>query len=277
MMYRKILLLLYVACLSCQAQDNGCKTVTLGKFFHSVKSIDVKKRETLSYKKYSSFSYKDFKPISDKLNENDFFEVGYSGDEIKEIIHHQRMGRLVSNKLTIHEFEDYRILIYQIKFEDDKEYSFTPTAFIMLKKPAKDSLKNFMITLVPQFGEGDNVYKPGFNYREYPVGKFEDISAIMVLDGELYPTDHLRIANGQIVFDSHIYYSSNKTVDYESVSIFFCNESHPNLKVNEDTCLGEIIFHNESPDMVLPLHPAVGANTMNAPLWIFSGAHDYKQ
>jgi hypothetical protein len=85
-----------------------------------------------------------------------------------------------------------------------------------------------------------------------------------------------RISRGQIVLDSHIYYNSNREVDYESASIFFGTKPRPTLKITPRTCLDQVIFHHEPPDIVLPLHPDVSPGTKTDPLWIYNGAHDYR-
>jgi hypothetical protein len=259
---------------NCQAQNRKCKTLAIGDFYKILQTIKPRK-ELVSYEKFSGFNYKEFKPLAGNVAEEDFFEVGYNNKkEIKEIIHHQRVPSQISHKMLVYGYNDYVIMLYQVKLRDDP-YNFVPAAFILFKEAESNFPKNFMITLLPQFGDGDDVYTPGTLYIEYPIRKFEDISAVMVLDDNLYPKNLIKISDGQIVFDSDIHYLSDNTVDFESASIFFGTKSHPELKISGETCLDQIHFHKVPPDMVLTLHPSVGPVTKTAPLWIFGGAHDY--
>lgn len=245
-------------------------------FYEAIKNIDANRKEALTYIKCKGFSYSDFKPVEGQINESDFYEIGYNEKkQIQEVIRHQNADVPASYKLIIHDRPDYRILLYQNKVGNSAQYGFTPTAFIMLKR--QDNLaRNFMINFRPQFGK--DPYNPGLSTAKFLVGKFEDISALMILDDELYPTSLYKFKDNYLVSVSDIFYKqASRMVDYELISIHLNSSDHPNIKINRNTCLEEINSNIGLGDLILPVHPAVSEDTSNLPLWIYSGAHQYKK
>lgn len=251
-----------------------CKGVTMAFCYETIKNIKASK-EPITYKKYFGFSFANFEPIDGKINEADFYEVGYNDKkQIVEIIRNKKAIE-ACYKLIVHEFPNFRVLFCQNKTKNSK-YGFTPVAFFMFKKQEVNLARNFMINFQSQFGA--NPYKAGLSTEKFEIGNFYDISALMILDDELYPVSLFKFKDGYLVSSSEINYNAgSRTIDYEMASIYFNSVLSPERKITPQSCLEDIYSHVDLGDLTLPLHPEVHQKANDLPLWVFSGAHEYKR
>jgi hypothetical protein len=106
----------------------------------------------------------------------------------------------------------------------------------------------------------------------------DDLSVIMILDQDLFPTDIFRVSEGRIVFYSEIKYKSRREVDFEQARLYFSPTRHENLKIRADVCPNELKqkTSSESEDMDFRLYPSDRGNIKFAPLWIRLGFPNYR-
>lgn len=248
-----------------------CQSISLGEVYEKLKHIDVAKMEPLTYRKYSSFNFKNFKPIENaKISEFIFFEIGYnSKNQIREIIHHEKKDSLTSYRMLVFDYPNSRILTLGTLFEETG-YGYFSAVFVM----DKASGFNYMINTEPVFGDvmilesvGGITYK-GLN----------ELSLIMILDKDLFPTDLFRISEGRIVFLSEVKYRNGREIEYEQARIFFPKSQDENLKISADICPSNLKSKllGQSEDMCFKLYPSDERRTKFAPLWIQLGFPNYR-
>jgi len=264
--------ILIICALSGSAQDS-CSTPRLAKIIEMCRKINVSKINKLQFKRYSSFNFESFTPLTGRIDSNDYFEVGYdSKGTILEITHHAEIKSPLNYKFLVFDLTEIKLLVIQKK--SDGGYAHAGTAIIMFKR----SNEYYMISFIPRFGTNDssNEYS---TFSTFDVADLKQISSIMSLGKDLYPTHALRLSEGRVVISSLIYYSRDKphVLDYEAASMYLSADFYSDLKLSEDTCLQDLFRKTERPgDLGLYLYPNMhGFNEV--PLWIWGGVHDYRQ
>lgn len=265
--FNLLLLYLVFSTVGCLAQP--CSSFSIGQFFDELKSLKPTS-EKFSFKRYSDFDFVSFKPI-DILKDDSlhYVDVGYDTNKnVKELIFRKSNENY---SLIVYDFKDHRILLLKLQDASD-EWLYTPTAILVSK------CGNYMIN-VRQLFEVD--YNPYELFKYFPISSFEKVSCLMSLRDDLYPEEFIRFSNGKIATFSGLKYESPKSYQLEWEDVhFFVDPDHyySNLSIDKNSSMKEIMekttILRTISNMIVFAKPNV-FKEIDAPLWIFSGAHSY--
>src|SRR5258706_4942812 len=165
-----LLLLCLFVCGVINAQES-CKTFSLHETYEMVKVLNFSTAEPLTYKNYSAFNFKAFKPVDGPLGESDFFKIGIDKkNEVSEIIYYNKKDSLANYRMKVFNYEDRRILTLGTLLKIWQGYYYWPVAFIM----DKGNNFNYLIGT-------SNMVKHYFGGRIW-IEDYEKMSCLMILD-----------------------------------------------------------------------------------------------
>jgi hypothetical protein len=261
---------LYVT--GCNAQDE-CEPVSLGKQINEINGLNFSENGESRVRRFSHFDFESFSGGGVVTDSTDYYEVGFdSKSQIKTITRKNSKFSILNYRFVVFQFEDHRILI--VKRLKEGKYVFTSLAILIFHRNLSADI--FLLNISPVFGENHGVYHFE-NYENFPPVKLEKVSAIMELDGRLYPQKHLRLSNGYVALAGTVVYAPDKrTIKYDLVSFVFERNVHPEAKISEGTCLGKVFDAIDTGDFVVALHPKT-YGLDKEPIWIFGGGHEYRE
>lgn len=254
-----ILLLLIVN--SCIAQK-GC-AVTLGDFYNSVKVITVDLNENLQYKTCASFDFKTFSQIDGPIDRKNFFEVGYnSKGEVRQIIHYD--SNWYTMRFFVRHYSNFKIMLMQYHIV---EYGFMPVAFFI-----SDEIR-FMVNF--RVMTGKDQYQFGMLSDNTYIGPFEQISCIMLLDKDLYPSEYFIAHKGYIYTSTKVNYNQNSRVLKDlRTEIFFTPMERKGRKIDVSLCVADLYNLFGTADSYMTVQPL--DYKKEYPLWIYGGSSSYR-
>jgi hypothetical protein len=255
-----------------QIRDNAHR-LSLGTLYRELSSIEESFEEKLYYKECAAFDFKKFKATIRSGATIDKYQLGYNNsNELREIVIALAGDSTKLVKFIIRDFPSHRILICKRNSGPGGSFMFCPSVIVLEKEHLKEPLF-FMLTLCPM--SSLNILMR-MDSNRFPLGKFEDISAIMFLRDDLNANKLIKLKKSQIVFVSEIFYTMfPRTVDHENAKIYFCDNITSGLKLDESTYVDEINYVKAQPDLEVTLRVRQSEVSKKWPLWIFNGAHDY--
>jgi len=262
-MKRIIILLVFNVICAVVTRAQSCKTLTLGQFCDKLESIDYLVREPLTFENYNSFSFKDFKAVSDSENaDSSYFRIGFnSKKQIREI--NYVTNNSFAYTFRVFDFETYRILV-QIDGEFGGEYVYDNVAVLM----DKVNKYNYMISIMNASDEGA-LSLPGrvggVNFK-----KVEDITAIFILDEQLYPVFLMKFLRGRMIYSADINYSSGHTLGVSDAQVFTFSDRRKELKLSRATCPKTLQDNPQASQLLLKVQPRHFGKQV-PPLWDIYG------
>jgi hypothetical protein len=260
---RKLCLFFFLICVANVSGQDKC-SMTFGEIYDFVKSEKFSSEEHLSYKTYTSFDFKAFKPVAGDINFTNYYQIGYSSDgEIREIIHYDSSWHTMVFKVRL--FDKSRIMFLQFK---DFDNGFAPVAFIVSEK----------IRLMINFRQmtGKRRYQFGEVAKAPDIRALEDISCIMILNEEFYPTEYFMAHAGylQMMVDLQ-YFGSSYQLDKERVHVIFSPQERKGLKLERSLCINTLSYELfTGADLLFTAKPLDYKDKY--PLWIYCGVSWFK-
>jgi len=262
-MKRVIILLVFNVICAVVTRAQSCKTLTLGQFCDKLESIDYLVREPLTFENYNSFSFKDFKAVSDSENaDSSHFRIGFnSKKQIREI--NYVTNNSFAYTFRVFDFETYRILV-QIDGEFGGEYVYDNVAVLM----DKVNKYNYMISVMNSSDDG-TLSLPG-RVGGVDFEKVERITAIFILNEELYPIFLMKFLRGRMIYSADIKYSVNHTVDVSDARVYVLPDNHKKLELLYNTCPQTLEENSDGSELILKVLPGHYGEQV-PPLWDIHG------
>lgn len=237
--------------------------VTLGKLYESINAINLDQKDHLRYQKFAAFDFASFLPIEGKIDSANYYEVGYgAANEIRELIHYDS-GWYVT-KFVVRNFSDHRIMFMQYK---DVAFAYTPLVFFLSKEV------KFVVTLAPLVGK-DRYQFGMLSDKPYSI-RLENISCVMLLDDQLFPTKYFLSHNGFFRLKCDLsYLGKSHRLKSQRAYILFSPEERKECKVDSSVCVSSLPQRFNVPDVAITTSPLYYKD--NYPLWIYCGASWFK-
>jgi|GEM_PF-6946006 len=246
-------LLFYFFVFNAVSAQEVCKNFSIHEVYEMTKALDFSRTETLTYKNYSSFNFKEFKPVDAPVDNSNYIKVWFNKkNEIREILYYKKDS--LTNRMVVFNFEDRRILTLG-NLEREQQHFYWPVAIIM------DRRTNFNYLI-----NTSGVTKHQYGGRIW-IEEFERMSSVMILDENLMPTDLFRIKNGHVVLYSEIKCEGSLVAD-EYVHLYSLQDDH-DLKIDFNTC-PETLKRNcrdETPDLSFHTRPSA-EKSKHRSIWI---------
>jgi hypothetical protein len=255
---------------ACHSQ-NSSESVTVGDLFTELIGINYSEEAKLTYKKFKYFNFSDFSPVEGVIDSLDYFEVGYNKKgSILEVIRHSKKHKLLNYKFKVYDKGKFKILI--LKEFDNGKFFFTSLAFISIRNI--NEYENYMIDVAPRFGPEKSAL--AFSYEKFPITKLENISAIALLNKDLYPERELKILNSRILMLSDYIYKRDdpRTIDAEIIDFFFTPDKYPALRITSYTSFVKIFPEENISEYQLSIKPDMH-DLYTEPLWVLKGYYLY--
>ncbi len=282
-----IFILLSTFCSNCASNARDPNTmcpVTLGEVYNF--ALDKSNGSTaediqLYFKTFKDFNFKEFSPIEGEVNPDFYYKLGYTKTgKLIEIHHYEIYPKYNNFRMVLYDTSNFVILSFENWYDDyerNGEYGsdYLPGVFVYLKQEKItffiNTMKHFNEKVVEHFYDGN-----------YPIGKFQEISSIVELDENLYPTRLIKISKGLPILGSESKYLDDNYLSKEL--LFLLNvpdylEDNP-LIIEEKTCLNNIVDQvfqkKSSPIFCLETDPnnVVSVRLAKQPLWLQEGLSD---
>lgn len=265
-----ISVLFFCAALQCYGQENN-SVPTIKRVFKDVENCTRTSPKVTKYQHYEVFDFKSFKPLIESADTNSGFKIGCNDlNQIVELIFKRQGSAPINFRMMMYYLDSYRIITYEKM--NGVRYMYSPVVFVTLM----NTNKSLLINLRSQFeynSQANNLFEGAF-----PIGKFKEISAIMILNEEFLPTQLLRFSSGEAVISSEIVYGSNdKSIDHEIVYMLNIPTTKRSLRLKQSIKLNEIEdFFDYKSSVRITAQPDINKSYRDIPLWNWGGSHFYK-
>jgi len=245
--------------------------ITVGEVLRVLTSMPHTERAKLSYKSFKRFDFAKFLPATEKADSADYTQVGYDRNgNVREIIRRTKGQRLLNYMFVVYDVSRFKILL--LKEKDDGAWRFTSRAIVITGRAG--NYRHYMIDVMPRMG--DDAPALAFSYDEFPEAKQDNISAVTMLDDNLYPRREVKFLNNRIVMASDFIYRHDNphVLQSESVSFYFSQEKYKNLNLTSEKSLEQVTNEEQLPEYQLSIRPDLHELNIE-PLWILQGRHLY--
>jgi|GEM_PF-2783020 len=240
----------------------SCKTLTIGQFCEKLESIDYSIREPLVFEYYNAFSFAEFKATNSNYCDTDScFRIGFNSKrQIREV---RFSNSSYAYTLSVFDFETYRILV-PTDGEYEGKYVYDNVAILM----NKTTKYNYMICAMvasDEAGLGVPGIIGGVNFK-----KVKDITAIFILNEELYPVFQMKFLRGRMIYSADINYPTYHTFGVSDAQVFIFSDRRKALKLLYGTCPQTLQDNAQAAELRLKVQPE-GYGRQVPPLWDLFG------